>query len=74
MTDHINWRAMSARLADAARPYVDNAAPHEQLFSATDLRNYEYLARVLAEYDRVAVRERVVEIRPNPFEVEMEQS
>jgi hypothetical protein len=45
-------------LMDAARPYLDLAAPHEQLFSAVDLRNFERLSaamyaaeRALTDYD-----------------------
>ena len=35
-------------LLGAARPYVDRAAPHEQLFDGEDLRNFEALGRAVA--------------------------
>lgn len=37
------------RLFDAAKPYLDRAAPHEQLFDAEDLRNFEALSKAMVE-------------------------
>jgi hypothetical protein len=38
-------------VVEAARPYVENAAPDEQLFSAVDLHNFMRLERALTAYD-----------------------
>ena len=38
------YREALVALNRAAHPYVQDAAPHEQLFSGEDLRNYERLA------------------------------
>jgi len=40
-------------LIDAARPYLDRAAPHEQLFSGEDLRNLDRLSSAVAKADAV---------------------
>jgi hypothetical protein len=37
------------RLIDACKPYIDNAAPHEQLFSGEDQRNFDKLASARAD-------------------------
>ena len=37
------------RLFDAAKPYLDRAAPHEHLFDAEDLRNFEALSKAMTE-------------------------
>lgn len=37
----------------AARPYLDNAAPHEQLFNGQDLRNFERLSAAIVRAERV---------------------
>lgn len=41
--------ATLSALLDAARPYLDNAAPHEQLFSGQDLRNFEALSLAVVQ-------------------------
>lgn len=38
------------KAAEAMAPYVEHAAPHERLFSGEDLRNFERLDALLAEY------------------------
>ena len=45
------WEALSERnlldverLVEAAQPYLDRAAPHEQLFDGEDLANFERLS------------------------------
>lgn len=38
-------------LFDAARPYLDHAAPHEQLFNGEDLRNFEALSKAIVQAD-----------------------
>lgn len=36
-------------LFEAARPYLDRAAPHERLFDGEDLRNFEALSKAIVE-------------------------
>jgi hypothetical protein len=43
------------RLIEAAAPYIDNAAPHEQLFNAEDTRNFDRLSSAMA-LARVALK------------------
>lgn len=38
-------------LCEAARPYVERAAPHEQLFDGEDYRNLQALTAALAAWD-----------------------
>jgi hypothetical protein len=38
-------------VVEAAEPYIKNAAPHEQLFSGEDLRNFQRLDAALSALD-----------------------
>ena len=43
---------VTAELVEAARPYLELAAPHEQLFSGEDLRNFQRLEAAFTEADK----------------------
>jgi hypothetical protein len=52
-------------LFDAARPYLDRAAPHEELFNGDDLRNFEALSAAIVKADVALASESTPEEPPS---------
>lgn len=47
------YRQALKTLLEAAQPYLDKAAPHEQLFDKEDLQNFEALSKAFVEAERL---------------------